>query len=394
MKRVKYFILALVCCVLFWSIPVQVEAAYGTIIKLNEVYFFANSPMSTDLQIINVSQNPYVDNNNTGKIVVTYQGTSNHILWVNNLFETYIYDGNFKIPFNFTISNYYDLFESSDINFSLSAIDDFENIYFYPYLSNNSLDNGSGNLYVDLDYLTPYVSSGGGSYIFDFDITYTVSCVYANDIDYPSYLTLDFEYDTSSTTHSIYRYSDYRDITNYDGFIADQNQQIIDGIDENTGAIEDLINNLGNWFTEQKNNINTRFSELTSNLSSWFSGVQTTLSNFFTPYFDNITEAFKKALSDTQATDNEVLSGAMDDYQSAEEEVFNPAMDSLSEFDFGSNDINSLGTGFVAAITFLSSCMSNLYSLTPFAAVFDVIATLGLASICIGLSRLWFGKKG
>lgn len=204
-------------------------------------------------------------------------------------------------------------------------------------------------------------------------------------------------------------YTDVRDLPGYIGDFAQQNQQIIDGIDQNTSAvtttgnsivseISDAATYIGNqikYYIELfETSVTSNFNQLTSNLANWYNGMTSTLTNFFTPYFDNITDAFKKALSDTQSTDNDVLSGAMDDYQAAEQVVFSPAMDSLTEFDFESHNISSLGTGFVAAITFVSSCLTNMYDLTPFSVVFEVIATLGLASICIGLSRLWFGKKG
>lgn len=371
-KRSRYFILALVCCVLFWAVPVQVEAAYGSAVYQPSVDF----SLSTTYDYAYL-ENIYISHygQNESQIFpenceALYRGSVSGILNI-QLDPDYYYNGDLQFEIGFTLPENEFLTITSSSASVVSTCN--SNDISVSLLSWGYQDSFSCTLFVNFknydcthDLVTIPV-------IFEIEASAEIDNSYADQVE--AYIPI-----TSGLidgfVNYLYQYSDIRDLPGFEGDIANQNQQIIVSIDQHDA-------NVGFWF-----------SGLTNNLSNWFSGVQTTLSNFFTPYFDNITNAFKRALSDTQATDNNVLSGAMDDYQAAEQEVFAPAMGSLSEFDFGSNDIDSLGTGFVAAITFLSSCMSNLYSLTPFSAVFDVIATLGLASICMGLSRLWFGKRG
>ena len=109
-------------------------------------------------------------------------------------------------------------------------------------------------------------------------------------------------------------------------------------------------------------------------------------------FFNNMIDTIKSALPDVGSEETSELGNSLSEYESVESEVLDPALNSMESFDFESNSIDSLGTGFVAAITFISSFLQTLFDLTPFSVVFALIATLGLASICTGLSRLWFGK--
>jgi len=109
-------------------------------------------------------------------------------------------------------------------------------------------------------------------------------------------------------------------------------------------------------------------------------------------FFGNMIDSIKSALPDVGSEETSELGNSLSEYESVESDVLDPALNSMESFDFESNSIDSLGTGFVAAITFISSFLQTLYDLTPFSVVFALIATLGLASICTGLSRLWFGK--
>lgn len=109
-------------------------------------------------------------------------------------------------------------------------------------------------------------------------------------------------------------------------------------------------------------------------------------------FFNNMIDSIKSALPDVGSEETSELGNSLSEYESVESEVLDPALNSMESFDFESNSIDSLGTGFVAAITFISSFLQTLFDLTPFSVVFALIATLGLASICTGLSRLWFGK--
>lgn len=375
-KKSRYFILVLVLCLLFWAVPSKVYASYGI-----------TGSWSGNVTVIGSRTHAYLTYKNdfsysydstTGDITsdsyyALYEMNMPVRLVIDGLVPGYIYSGRSVKSGEFII-------EDTGIPASASLINNAE-------ISVQNVNCADG-ISIDMSYYTvsnPSVMLFGVSFnnfcasdtrtIIDLTLKIRVRILNNANSNYISAVIIDPN-DSGDTSGIVTYYSDLRDVPSNEGFFADQNQKIIDSINQHDQKVD-------SWFSDLKNN-----------LSNWFSGVQTTLSNFFTPYFDNITNAFKKALSDTQETDNEVLSGAMNDYQAAEQEVFAPAMDSLTEFDFGSNDINSLGTGFVAAITFVSSCMSNLYSLTPFSGVFDVIATLGLASILIGLSRLWFGKDG
>ena len=398
MKKFRYFILALVCCILV-SFPVRSMAAetYGYVgTFLGDITFEETNniiPLSAsyvhdydvDLDVSETEMNGTVVSNSTA--FMTYTGNMDTRINVAGDIGTYL-NGSAHTYFTFTVDDE----NVGQIDVSIDN-DDIAGVTITA--QRVAVDTNLTRLYVFFTF-NNYEITGNVSYIpLHIDVQYT----YRYDASVSGSIQAKWMHlGVDEWVDYITQYDDIRDLPGYYGDSSRQNQQIIDSIDENTSAVNDAASYIGNkiqYYTDLlEKSIVSSFNKLTTNLSNWYNGMTTTLTNFFTPYFDNITDAFKRALSDTQATDNEVLSGAMDDYQSAEQEVFAPAMDSLTDFDFGSNDISSLGTGFIGAITFVSSCLSNMYDLTPFSAVFDVIATLALASICIGMSRLWFGKKG
>lgn len=409
MKKFRYFILNLVCFV-FFLVPIRSMATdlYGSVYDWDGVI---TTTASTKMYLTNidVQQYNYTDSSVTpSSTAFVYSGTVSDVINFTNLDPNTYINGSVTKRIDVSFDN-----PATGITyfFAVASMDPIIMDGLYISMNPRVISYG-GNLSFDLIFTFDNYYNNINEFKVPIDIYIELSCFHNSGTSGSSYINpnlgLTFNPVEDYTGSALY-YTDPRDLPGELGFITDQNQQIIDGVHENTSAINNTGNNIvseisdaatyiGNqikYYIELfETSVTSNFNQLTSNLANWYNGMTSTLTNFFTPYFDNITDAFKKALSDTQSTDNDVLSGAMDDYQAAEQVVFSPAMDSLTEFDFESHNISSLGTGFVAAITFVSSCLTNMYDLTPFSVVFEVIATLGLASICIGLSRLWFGKKG
>lgn len=433
MKKFRYFILVL-CMVLL--IPVRTYAAVTptlTVSKINDHVFLTN----TYTQQYNITEDGnYVVPDYS---IVTYEGSSSLRVKL-TLNEGMYYNGTGYFDFSINIPDSGDM----DVQRVDMKIEQDSNIEGVSYsLTPETIGTNQTSYTVRIQFQNFCATSSSLYLPFSFHATMVSVCNNTAGNAVTPTRTLNISLGSTGLTAT--ELSSPLELNGVDGFTANQNQTMI----EQNQTMIDQDNTRNTRLTQIRDKIAEIGTNIVTSISEWGNSIITTittsnnaliqtlnegfaylderittrsktevnkmqefhnnqvandnknhkslidsLTDFFTPYFDNITDAFKKALSDTQSTDNDVLSGAMDDYQAAEQVVFSPAMDSLTEFDFESHNISSLGTGFVAAITFVSSCLTNMYDLTPFSVVFEVIATLGLASICIGLSRLWFGKKG
>lgn len=188
-------------------------------------------------------------------------------------------------------------------------------------------------------------------------------------------------------------YTDLRDVPNNEGFFADQNQQIIDGIDENTGVLEDLTNNLStwfsdltsnlsSWFSDQKANINSRFSELTSNLTSWYNGLTATINNGF----DRLLNSYSGTGTTDAANKFDDSAGDLEQVESDLTGITNSNIDSYTESAFDTSVITSLGSSLVYVVTWFT----NFWNM---GGLFTSILNVGLAlSVAFFVLRLRGGS--
>lgn len=377
MKKIRYFILAVVGCMLM-SMPVQAMAASLNYVFIQDVAFKDFNESESIFMSVN---DEYIS---TGYPEAgTYQlykkdGHVYGIYHIKHVFSDILYTQlDFKNVDAFVLESFDTVNRNINVSLGLFGAESYEvdiaNIEKYAEI------NAGGEIYkADFNYLDVFIDKPrlGPIIIYpvvEFDIIV--------DMEYSS---LETEVNNSFTVMMTCSSSSTSPLKVYGAnYISTGENGIISNI-QTFG--QNIIYNIQDYGASIIGNIQDYGASIISNIQRYG---QLIIDNVIT--FKN--ELFTK-LDDIFSTDSTVISGAMDDYQSAEQEVFAPAMDSLTDFDFGSNDISSLGTGFIGAITFVSSCLSNMYDLTPFSAVFDVIATLALASICIGMSRLWFGKKG
>lgn len=361
MKRWKssvVFLASLLLCIVSVLVPIRAEAAYGTVSAWSGDFTFAGP-------------SKYITLNNS--YIAEYENSSDGSTLSNLVLASYENTCTFYIDIHLLSHVFLDGFAYIDINFNYDA--SFFGSNFRPDINIDSINLGedvyySGNVYYfDNNTMTYRLVINFNSLNCDYGtkLPINLNFQFSGNVDnsLQDNMKSDIIVSLGSSTlvaNEVKVYDDVRDLPSVYGDFANQNQQIIDGIDENTGVLEDLTNNLSTWFSDltsnlstwfsdQKANINSRFSELTSNLSSWYNGIIQTINSNFEKLLSNYD-------SSAGEEKNEEFAAGSDELVSIEGDLTdtsNTNIDSYTTTAFDTSIISTLGPSLLYVVTWFTN---------------------------------------
>lgn len=351
---------------------------------------------------------------------VKYAGSISGFLEVNGMTENHILNGYLlnmlKLSMT-TIDTYTYSPMQVDFDFQYGGTD----VVFSTALQGRGA--GYYNSHIRADFNNYYCDKAVTRVPFTINVEFSIICPAGQAPN--EYYRVTFSQGTD-TTGVCYEYTDLRDVPSEDGFIADQNQQIIDGVGEIIGnqdltndnleyiynenihinenittqgdnivesvdnmntsivtkittSFTDLKNNLSTWFTGLNDKIDNRFDRLTNDLSNWFFQLGTTINSGFQNLINQNTTQHEETVNGYQGTDiNDVqteLDTSLSDMNEAESYLFEESVWLTDEFAnnaFNLDGLNQIG----ASLLYVGTWFSNFWNM---GGLFSSILNISLA---------------
>lgn len=209
---------------------------------------------------------------------------------------------------------------------------------------------------------------------------------------------------TNAGQINVWEFTDLQDYYGVDGYFSRQNQEIIDGIDENTSAVNTAGNNIvseisdaatyiGNqikYYIELfETSVTSNFNQLTSNLSNWYNGLISNLNTNIDRILNQNNEEHEETINGYQGTGTSDASDKFDqsagELESIESDltgITNSSIGSYTDTAFDTTVITSLGSSLVYVVTWFT----NFWNM---GGLFTSILNVGLAlSVAFFILRL------
>lgn len=203
-------------------------------------------------------------------------------------------------------------------------------------------------------------------------------------------------------------YTDIRDLPGHIGDEAKQNQQIIDGIDQNTSAVTATGNNIVSGISDAatyignqikyyiellETSVTSNFNKLTTNLTNWYNGLVSNLNTNFDRLLNQNTEEHEETINGYQGTGTPEASekfdqsaGELDSIESDLTGITNTSVDNYATAAFDTSIITTLGPSLVYVVTWFT----NFWNM---GGIFTSLLNVGLALfVAFFILRLHGGK--
>lgn len=347
------------------------------------------------------TQNQVQDETNINSVytTATYRGNALYFLDLEGSDEGYL-NGLFWFPVTFTV----------DVNTGATP---------YYVMADVCQSEVEGiNLFSSIDSLNP--NSITVRLYIEFDNYYI-----DNNAHLPLYFDLSYSETVNSNLHgvigfkatgnsrsdwagSVTVYTDVRDTPGYYGDSSRIEQDIVDGLVDNTWAINNTANNIINTITDFKNwniatirefgqgiidNIQACFYDLSVNLSNWYNGLISNLNTNFDRLLNQNNDEHEETINGYQGTGTSDASsrfdqsaGELENVESDLTNITNSSIDNYTDTAFDTSVIASLGSSLVYVVTWFT----NFWNM---GGLFTSILNVGLAlSVAFFILRLRGGS--
>lgn len=431
MRVALSFVFAL--CIVFT--PLVSHAEYGDYSLFNGNLRVYTPDVVSFIDCIQVDTENFTYEDGNGVIYddyqkVKYAGSISGFIEVNGMTENHILNGYLlnmlKLSMT-TIDSYTYSPMQVDFDFQYGGTD------FVVSSSLSSRGAGYYDSHLRADFNNFYCDKAATRMPFTINVEFSILCP-AGQAPNP-YYRVTFSPGTD-TTGICYEYTDLRDVPSEDGFIANQNQQIIDGVGEiisnqdltndnleyiynenihinenittqgdkivdsvdnmNTSIVTkittsftDLKNNLSTWFTGLNDKIDNRFDRITNDLSNWFFQLNDTIDKGFTNLMKQNSEDHEETINGYQGIVTSDASDKFDQGAGELEDVENniiwsaeSVFENYTDVAFDTSVIESLGSSLVYVVTWFT----NFWNM---GGLFSSILNVGLAlSVAFFILRL------
>ena len=377
-------------------VPIRAEAAYGNIYNNDDNYIIGNFYSNEDNILLTntyvdkyefLQDNSIVPHSVDVSYVGTYTALSTIVPVVNHVYGGYFA---FELSFSVNLPDFYTL-DSFNVSARDTILNDGLSIMFQPTLINNHIIKG----YVYLNF-NEFFSDGRTiniPLVFDLELSASVD----NSLSENVVPSLNCICGNLNKVNNTVVYSDPRDYPGYDGYNANQNQQIIDGILDNTTAVNDAksgivaaVNDAASYIGNQimyyiqllETSVNTQFSQLFNNMQAWYNGLTNTINSGI----DRLINNYSGTGTTDAANKFDDSAGDLEQVESDLTTITNSSIGSYTESAFDTSVITSLGSSLVYVVTWFT----NFWNM---GGLFTSILNVGLAlSVAFFILRLRGGS--